>query len=215
MAHPYSYYSKRALDPIIWVTFMRSINLILLFCDFLFDSIFGLSFLHGSKKERTEATNCYEKSAHVLKIVARGTINLACHHDESNFIYIHDSFTHPKYILENKNVYLKTITKEKVIFFVSDRDVNAYDAKNGPFSFGNIFINAKYLIVLPIDSFNRLAEEAGDPIAKHGAKITIIHMTARCGSTLLGTNILMLRGYHIDLIVMTSIFYTTWNVFFF
>ena len=187
MAHPYSYYSKRTLDPIIWVTFMRSINLILFICDFLLDRIFGSSFMHGSKTERIEAYNCYEKSAHVLKIVARGTINLACHHDESNFIYLHDSFTHPKYILENKNVYLKTITKEKAIFFVSDKSVNAYDAKYGPFSFGNIFINAKYLIVLPIDSFNRLAEEAGDPITKHGTKITIIHMTARCGSTLLGT----------------------------
>ena len=198
MAHPYSYYSKRILDPIIWVTFMQSIKLILVFCDFFLDKLFGSSFLHGSKEERIEATNCYEKSAHVLKIVARGTINLAGHHDESNFIYLHDSFTHPKYILENKNVYLKTITKEKVIFFVSDRDVNAYDAKNGPFSFGNIFINAKYLIVLPIDSFNRLAEEAGDPIAKHGCKITIIHMTARCGSTLLGTIMIISREYDLD-----------------
>ena len=189
MAHPYSYYTKRTLDPVIWVSFLQCVKLILYILDFLFDRVLGSSFLHGPKNERVEAENCYEKSAHLLKIVTRGTTNLASHHDESNFIYLHHSFTHPKYILENKNVILKTITKDRAIFFVSDKNIDAYDANIGPFSFANIFVTAKYLVILPLDSFKRLADEAGDPITKHGTKITIIHMTARCGSTLLGISI--------------------------
>ena len=187
MAHPYSYYTKRTLDPIIWLTFIRCINLILTIFDFILDRIFGSSFLHGSKRERIEAANTYEKSAHIVRIITKGTINLSAYHDETNFISIHDSFTHPNFVLENKNVILKTITKDKAIFFVSDKNVNAYDAKYGPFSFGNIFVTAKYLVILPIHSFHRLAEEAGDPIKRNRTKITIIHMTARCGSTLLST----------------------------
>ena len=36
---------------------------------------------------------------------------------------------------------------------------------------------------MPIDSFNKLAEEAGDPKC---LSVTIIGMTGRCGSTLIG-----------------------------
>jgi hypothetical protein len=188
MAHPYAYYMKRKWDPIFWVMFLKCIKLVIYIFDLLTDRIFGISFLHGSQSERNEAATCYEKSAHILKIVTRGTINLAHHHDERNFIYFHHSFTHPKYILENKNVVLKNVTKDAVIFFVSDKNVDPYDAKIGPFSFGNIFVTARYMVVLPLESFHRLAEEAGDPVKKNNTKITIIHMTARCGSTLLGNS---------------------------
>ena len=186
MAHHYAYYMKRRFDPIFWVMFLKTIKLIIGFFDFLSDRLFGISFLRGSQSERNKAATCYEKSAHILKIVTRGTISLAHHHDESNFIYHHHSFTHPKYILENKNVVLKNVTKDAAIFFVCDKNVDPYDAKIGPFSFGNIFVTARYMVVLPLESFNRLADEAGDPIKKNNARITIIHMTARCGSTLLG-----------------------------
>ena len=72
--------------------------------DFLTDRVLGISFLQGSKKDRAEAARSYEKSAHILKVVTRGTINLAAYHDESNFLYFHHSYIHPKYILENKHV---------------------------------------------------------------------------------------------------------------
>ena len=185
-SHPYSYYTKRRCDPIFWCTFLGLMKLVLFVLDFLTDRVLGVSFLQGSKKDRAEATRSYEKSAHILKVVTRGTINLAAYHDESNFLYFHHSYTHPKYILENKNVILKTLTKKSAYFFVSDENVSAYDPKIGPFSFANAFVSAKYLVILPLEHLPRLAEEAGNPIKKQNVKISIIHMTTRCGSTLLG-----------------------------
>ena len=188
MAHSYAYYTKRKFDPIIWLTFLQCIKFVFRVLDFLVDRIFGVSYIHGSRKERSDAQDSYEKSAHILKIVTRGTLCIAAHHDETNFLYLHHSYTHPKYILENKHVVLRTITKDSAIFFVSDKHVSAYDSTVGPFSFANLFVTAKYMVVLPLESFNRLADEAGDAIKMHGLKISIIHMTARCGSTLLGIN---------------------------
>ena len=184
--HPYSYYNKRMCDPIIWCSFLGCVKLVLIFLDFVIDQIFGLSFLNGSRNERTEAKDCYEKSAHIIKIMTRGTINLAAFHDETNFLYFHHSYVHPNYILENKNVILKTIRKDSAIFVVSDENVSVYDAKVGPFSFANAFVCAKFLIILPLHHLHRLAEEARNSIKKNDLKVTIIHMTTRCGSTLLG-----------------------------
>ena len=42
---------------------------------------------------------------------------------------------------------------------------------------------SKRLIIMPHNSFNRLSAEIGDP---QDRKITIVNMTTRCGSTLLG-----------------------------
>ena len=45
------------------------------------------------------------------------------------------------------------------------------------------FFSAKKLVIMPHSSFNRLASEVGDPVDR---KLTLVNMTARCGSTLLG-----------------------------
>ncbi len=47
------------------------------------------------------------------------------------------------------------------------------------------YLTAKKLVVIPHSSFHRLAAEVGDPMADGRCKLTLINMTARCGSTLL------------------------------
>ena len=186
MSSQYFYYQKRKLDPFFWLLLITFFKLILCVIDFFLDRIFGISVLYGNRHEREKLSRSYEKSAHILRIVSRGTINLFHPHDESNFLYIHDSYAHPNYILENENVVLKTVTQKSAIFVVSDKNVSAYDSEVGPFLCANTFIVAKYLVILPLTSFVKLSQEAGDPIKKHNLKITFIHMTTRCGSTLLG-----------------------------
>ena len=52
-----------------------------------------------------------------------------------------------------------------------------------PFMFLAQYDVSKRLIIMPHNSFNRLSAEIGDP---QDRKITIVNMTTRCGSTLLG-----------------------------
>ena len=80
---------------------------------------------------------------------------------------------------------MKGVNTKYAIFCVSEKDVCPLDTSIGPFAYVNMFIAARKLIFLPINHFHRLAEESGDPF-KNNLKITMIHMTARCGSTLLG-----------------------------
>ena len=180
----YSYYSLRKWDPIFWFGFLRMIKLLIWLLDKLLIAIQGTSILNGSQQERERSKN-YELSAHVVKVLGRGTICLIENHDESNFLYIHESYQHPSYILKHDNIVLKGINRDKAIFVVTDENVCALDTSIGPFAYVNTFIAAKKLIFLPLEHFHKLAEEAGNPF-KNDLDIVMIHMTARCGSTLLG-----------------------------
>ena len=180
----YSYYSLRKWDPIFWFGFLRLLKLFVSIADRLFTIIVGTSILNGTKEERKLSKN-YENSAHLVNILGRGTISLIENHDESNFLYLHESYHHPSYILKYDNVVLKGINEKHAIFCVSAKEVCALDTTIGPFAYINTFIAATKLIFLPIQHFHRLAEETGDPFKK-GLAVVMIHMTARCGSTLLG-----------------------------
>ena len=184
--HDYTYYKLRKLDPLVWFTFIRCVKLFLQLFDVFVQLLGGSSILKGSKKEQKEAGR-YEKSAHVLKVVSRGAIMYDVNHDETNFLYLHHSYVHPNYILKHENAILLTVKNDRAIFCVSDKDVSAYSSKTGPFVNPNLFISATKLIVLPIEHFHRLAKDRGDPFEKDDIRITIIHMTGRCGSTIIGT----------------------------
>ena len=106
-------------------------------------------------------------------------------HDEANFLYLHDSYLHPSVILKQDNIVLKGVNAKYAIFCVSDENICALDTSIGPFAWANMFVAANKLVFLPIKHFHRLAEESGDPF-RNNVKISMIHMTARCGSTLLG-----------------------------
>ena len=180
----YSYYLLRKWDPIFWFGFIKALKLILFLFDKILELFFGSSLLRGTSEERKLSKN-YENSAHVVKVIGRGTICLIENHDESNFLYLHESYQHPSFIAKHDNIVLKGVNKTHAIFCVSEKNVCTLDTSIGPFAFINMFIAAKKLIFLPLKSFHRLAEEIGDPF-KNDLKVVMIHMTARCGSTLLG-----------------------------
>ena len=180
----YSYYLLRKWDPIFWFGFIKALKLILFLFDKILELFFGSSLLRGTSEERKLSKN-YENSAHVVKVIGRGTICLIENHDESNFLYLHESYQHPSFIAKHDNIVLKGVNKKHAIFCVSEKNVCTLDTSIGPFAFINMFIAAKKLIFLPLKSFHRLAEEIGDPF-KNDLKVVMIHMTARCGSTLLG-----------------------------
>ena len=110
----YSYYSLRKWDPIFWFGFLRMLKLLIWMIDRLFVLIQGTSILQGTEKERQLSKN-YENSAHVVKVLGRGTICLIENHNEDNFLYLHESYQHPSYILKHDNIVLKGINGKKLV----------------------------------------------------------------------------------------------------
>ena len=186
----YSYYTLRKWDPIFWFSLVKLLKLMSFIVDIVLNNLFGTSILNGSKEER-KLSKEYEHSAHVVKVIARGTIALVANHDKANFFYVHDQYVHPNFILEHDNIVLKGVNTKYAIFCVSRKGVCTLDASIGPFAWANTFTAAEKLVFLPLTSFHRLAQESGNPF-RNNLRITIIQMTARCGSTLLGTRKLIM-----------------------
>ena len=170
----YSYYSLRKWDPIFWFAFLRVLKVLIWIIDQICVAIQGTSILQGTEKER-QLSKDYENSAHVVKVLGRGTICLIENHNEANFLYLHESYQHPTYILKHDNIVLKGINDTNAIFVVTDEDVCSLDTSIGPFAYVNTFIAAKKLIFLPLQHFHRLAEEAGTPNEKN-VDVVMIHM---------------------------------------
>ena len=145
----YSYYSLRIWDPIIWFGFIKIIKTVLLISDVVLSSVFGYSVLTGSSAERKRSTQ-YEYSAHMVKVLARGTINLIENHDKENFLYFHDTYAHPSLVLKLDNVVLMGLNAKYAIFCVCNNDICTLDTSIGPFAWVNTFIAANKLIFLPI-----------------------------------------------------------------
>jgi hypothetical protein len=144
------------------------------------DLIFGHTYSGGTKEERA-ASKLYRNSAHVVTVKWRAHYNWLWFHFKENFIYKHDKYIHPRYILQHKNVTLFTVTKDYAMFCITDPDVDIYETTKHPFVFIAQYEQCKKLLFLPISSLYMLAEELGDP----KVHVVINHMTTRCGSTLL------------------------------
>ena len=201
----YYYTTPRIMDPIFWFVFVKLMKGLIVLVDVPLINIFGRSILHGTNRER-QSSNEYETSAHLVRVLARGTISIVVNHDKSNFLYVHEKYVHPRIILQNDNIVLKGVNTEYAIFCVSD-GVCTLDSTLGPFAFVNTFIGAEKLIFLPLKHFHRLASEIGSPVSNN-LSITIIQMTARCGSTLLGTMaIFMFYIFHDPILSLIKNFY--------
>ncbi len=149
--------------------------------DFITDMFFGITMSGGSRKDREKAELVYEKSAHIVKIAWR-----AKHHPHTasklhNFLCIHEEYVSPKYVLEHRNIMLLAVDREYALFSVLDPQEDLFDSVKHPNIGKALYFHAKKLVVVPIGSFHKLADELGDP----KVPITWIAMTGRCGSTLL------------------------------
>lgn len=123
----------------------------------------------------------YKETVQVLSIWARhklGLIEQASGPD--NFITVHSSFEDPEYVLKD-NISLYYINKNEAVFVETDTGFHVTDSNKASFVKVAQFKYAKKLIIVPMHIFHKLGEQVG----KTGAKIIFLHMTTRCGSTLL------------------------------
>ncbi len=155
-------------------------KLLLALVDYLADLAFGVTLAGGSKQERRDAEK-YEKSAQVVKILWKAKHHVSVCSRLRHFIYKHEEYVHPEVVLRHKNMTLMSVEKEYALFAVSDPRVDVYDPTKFPFVAFDQYRQAEKMIVVPIKSFHRLADELGDP----KVPVAMMGMTARCGSTLL------------------------------
>ncbi len=170
------------MDDLLKYWLLLVVKAIVFICDAIVDMLFGYSFVGGIKEERAKGADNYESSAHLVKIIwkvrphiFKQTVQL------DNFLYKHEAYLHPNFVLKNKNVTMFILDKEHAAFCVTDPDVDVYDTKTFPFMTAGQWKVVEKLLIMPIASFHRLADEVGRP------KVPVITagMTARSGSTLL------------------------------
>lgn len=146
--------------------------------DSIVDFFTGRSILRGTKAERKKANHA-DKSAQLVNIRWRAALNWHNLTDLSNFIWTHDSYVDPSFVLADKRIVLYGFDETRVYFSVSEK--NLLDIKIFPFLFMAQFSHANQLIIMPHSSFLRLAMGMGDL----DSSVSIINMTGRSGSTLL------------------------------
>ena len=170
------------IDPAIFYSMMLFFKGITFFVDIFLDLLFGYTISYGSKEERLKSKQ-YEHSAHRVKVLGRGALSILHRTSLTNYFWKHEEYFHPRYILEHDSVTLQALNKDYALFCIKrDKNFDIYDSTIVPFLFVVQYLVAEELIILPLSSFHRLAEEeAGDPKYK---SMTMLHMTARCGSTL-------------------------------
>jgi hypothetical protein len=172
----------RKIDPAIFYWIFCCFRTFIFVLDYIFDTLFGYTITKGSRAAR-ERSKEYEHSAQLCHIMGRGAYTIVQNQKLHNFCCRHIKYVHPRYILEHDNITLFGVTKTHAFFCVSDPNFNIYETKCAPFIFIIHFFAARQLIVIPISTLHRLAEEVGEPTVDR--KMCFINMTTRCGSTLL------------------------------
>lgn len=143
---------------------------------------FGFSFFSGNARERAHMDTDYDRSAHILNVKWRmRKFELEGPNFRKHFLLRHERYTHPDVVL-SPDVTLMSIDSSFAVFAVCDK--NKHDVLShttGPFMYINQFNHCSQVIRMPLQSFLKLSEHVGDPLAK----LVILSNTGRCGSTLL------------------------------
>ena len=119
----------------------------------------------------------YKTSAHVKRILFRYTIGRYIRYPESLFVTVHEGFVHPERVLEDDCSFYAIDSKEAVFIQVDSQpdDMFVHDLFNH-----KQFHCAVKLITIPLNHFNKLAEQLEDV----GARIIFLYKQTRCGGTL-------------------------------
>ncbi len=151
--------------------------------EWLTDLLFGVTFSGGTRADREKARRDYGASAHLVRLLWRARSSPFSFRNAriDNFLYVHEDYVHPNYILENRNVSLLAVEKTYALFCLTDPALDISDVARFPFQFLSQYREAQRLIILPTERFHQLAEEVGDPKVPVG----LVHMSGRSGSTLL------------------------------
>ena len=169
------------VDPGYFYLLLQLVNFVFKLVDtYVLDLFFGISLIHGSRKERKNA-NKSDLAAHVVNVHYMASMGIGMNYDLSCFFLTHDKYEDLDFIANNANVTFFAVDKTKAVFVVTDPSVDVYCTKSFPFTaFGQQLV-AKKLVIIDHATLHRLAERLGDP----AVPVSIVNMTARCGSTLL------------------------------
>ena len=72
------------------------------------------------------------------------------------FLFRHDEYVNPVYIIKNKHILLIAVEKSFALFVETDPIVNIHEAEKNRFLFLAQYLEAKKLIIVPIESFHTL-----------------------------------------------------------
>ena len=111
---------------VIWYGIFWVIKILLYTVDTTLDLLTGYSIRMGSRKERTESQE-YHKSAHLVKIIARGGFSTILEHEAHNFLWLHQGYLNPEYILLKANVIMYAMTTTHAYFTICNE--NLYDVE--------------------------------------------------------------------------------------
>ena len=103
--------------------------------DLILDNVFGFTITKGDRLEYQWAEKSYEHSAQVVDVWFCANWSFAFKHTPDNYLYTHNRYVHPDYILKNDKVTLQGVTETHAYFCVSDDDKDVYDTKSFPFLF--------------------------------------------------------------------------------
>ena len=105
-------------------TFRAAVRLV----DVFLNLLFGFTIQYGSRQERLGSLE-YDRSAQVVNLMGRGAYSVGLAHQLHNFVWSHERYVHPRYVLEHDNITLMGITPSHAFFCVSEPDVDVYDMK--------------------------------------------------------------------------------------
>ena len=117
------------LDWSILYCIMSTFRTVVIIVDIFLDLVFGHTIQYGGRDERKRSENDYEHSAQVVNIMGRGAYSLIINHQLYNFVWRHEKYVHPRYILEHDNITLMGITPTHAFFCVSDPGFDIYETK--------------------------------------------------------------------------------------
>jgi hypothetical protein len=162
----------------ITTTLFRVAQLIFTFVQQLWWQVNGTAQLLAESRQPEN----YERSAHVLDIVARHKFDIMYPHSVKDFICVHNRFVSPSYVLANDNVSLFTVNEKDAVFIEARApDMQLWRSRYSPFLKNAQMEYGHRLIIIPLAAFHRMSDELGDP----KGKIILLFSTGRCGSTLL------------------------------
>ena len=121
----------------------------------------------------------YIRSAHVKRIIYKRFLDGFMMASELDFVTVHERFDKPECVLGD-DCSLYTITRTEAIFVQTQPNWPEHVFRSDFHILGQFYSAAK-VITMPLDQFNRLAENMEDD----GGKLVIVQNQARCGGTLL------------------------------
>ena len=96
--------------------------------DFFLKILYGYTIQYGTREEQRRSEK-YENSAQVVNMMARGTYSVLLIKQLYNFVWYHERYVHPRYVLEHDNITLMGITPKHAFFCVSDPEVDVLNTQ--------------------------------------------------------------------------------------